>query len=118
MYNLVKIGDKAVPMLCMASTDLYYKNIFHADPLPEIEKAGETDAIGIFQRMAFVMAKFAELHDRKKMLMLSEDDFLAWLDNFERGELMEALGDVQKTYLGQTITEATAKKNNDEPSET
>ena len=33
MYNLVKIGEKTVPMMSMASTDLYYRNIFHEDAI-------------------------------------------------------------------------------------
>ena len=33
MYREVTIGDKNVPMLSMASVDLYYKNVFGEDPI-------------------------------------------------------------------------------------
>ena len=42
MYNLVKIGEKTVPMMSMASTDLYYRNIFHEDAI-KLQTAKELD---------------------------------------------------------------------------
>ena len=33
MYKEVTIGDKTIPMLSMASVDLYYKNVFGEDPI-------------------------------------------------------------------------------------
>ena len=33
MYGIVKIGDQEVPMLSMAAVDIYYKQIFHEDPI-------------------------------------------------------------------------------------
>lgn len=117
MYNEVKIGTKIVPMLSMASVDVYYRNIFHEDPI-KLQATANPDAgdmINFVQRMGFVMAKFAALKDRKQMLSLTENDYLEWLDGFERMELMEALGDVQNTYNGQMVTTSEAKKNTEEP---
>ena len=118
MYNLVKIGDKAVPMMAMASTDLYYKNIFHEDAikLQTAKELDEGDLINFIMRVGFVMAKFAELHDRKEMNKLNEDSFLDWLDQFERSAYLNALGDVRMTYEGQSLTEADAKKKDEAPS--
>ena len=117
MFNVVKIGEKEVPMLSMASVDLYFKNIFHEDPI-EIQTDMETsDAIGFYQRMGFVMAKFAELKERKEMLKLTEDAYIEWMDGFERNDLLQALEYIQKTYDGQRVPTSDAKKKNEEPSE-
>ena len=118
MYNLVKIGDRDVPMLSMASVDLYYRNIFHEDAIKlQTKDQDEVDLINFVMRMGFVMAKFAELKDRKEMSKLNEDSYLDWLDGFERNDYFNALPDVRMTYEGQSITDAEAKKNNGEPSE-
>lgn len=115
MYNVVKIGDKDVPMLSMASVDVYYRNIFHDDPLKaQVNAVDAADSVGFIIRMAFVMAKFAELKDRKEMLKLNEDSFMEWLDQFERNDLINALPDAQKTYDGQMLASADSKKNNTE----
>lgn len=117
MFNIIKIGEKNVPMLSMASVDIYYRNIFHEDPLKiQTEEQSPSEAVAFYQRMGFVMAKFAELKSRDGMRELREDDYLEWLDGFGRLELMNALGDIQKTYDGQTITNAEAKKNTNAPS--
>lgn len=116
MYNIVKIGAADVPMLSMASVDVYYRNIFHEDPM-KIQTEENNDAgimIGFIQRMGFVMAKFAELKDRKEMLRINEDAFYEWMDGFERTDLINALPDIQATYEGQSITSASAKKNNED----
>lgn len=119
MYNLVKIGEKTVPMMSMASTDLYYRNIFHEDAikLQTAKEMDEADLINFVMKVGFVMAKFAELHDRKAMNQLNEDSFLDWLDGFERTDYLNALGDVRMTYEGQSITTSDAKKKDEAPSE-
>ena len=116
MYNNIKIGDKDVPMLSMASVDIYYRNIFHEDPvkLQTNEKTDQGDLVNFFLRMGFVMAKFAETKDRKEMNKLNEDAFLDWLDQFERGAYYDALGDIRLTYEGQAVTESDSKKKDEE----
>lgn len=116
MYNIVKIGTTEVPMLSMASVDVYYRNIFHEDPL-KIQTEENTDTgvmVGFYQKMGFVMAKFAELKDRKEMMKLNEDAFFEWMDTMERIDLISALPDIQATYEGQHIPSAIAKKNNED----
>lgn len=116
MYNVVKIGTKEVPMLSMASVDLYFKNIFHEDPVAIQTNMETGDAIGFYQRMGFVMAKFAEIKERKEMLKLTEDAYIDWMDGFERNDLLQALEYIQQTYDGQQVTYSDAKKKNEEPS--
>lgn len=119
MYNVVKIGEKDVPMLCMASCDVYYRQIFHEDCIKLQSKSDfdEGDLINFVQRMGFVMAKFAELKDRKEMLKLTEDSYLDWLDQFDRVDYLNALADIRMTYEGQQLPVADTKKNTAQPIE-
>lgn len=118
MFNVVKIGDKDVPMLSAASVDLYYSAVFHEDPLKVQTNATDySEAIGFYYRMGFIMAKFAEVKSRKGMQEITSDDYAEWLDQFDRRDLMEALEAIQGTYDGQSVTYADAKKNTDEPSD-
>jgi hypothetical protein len=116
MYNVIKIGEADVPMLAMASVDLYYRNIFHEDAikLQASNELDEGDLINFVMRMGFVMAKFAELKDRKEMNKLNEDCFLDWLDQFDRTDYLNALANIRLTYEGQAVTTSDAKKNNEE----
>jgi len=117
MFNNVRIGEKTVPMLSMASVDVFYKNIFGEDPLKvQTEAKSADEAVGFYTRMGFVMAKYAEVKDRKEMSKLNEDSYIEWLEQFDRVDLMSALDAVQATYDGQSVTYSDAKKNNDEPS--
>lgn len=118
MYNLIRIGEKEVPMLSMASVDLYYRNIFHEDAIKlQTKEQDEGDIINFISRMAFVMAKFAELKDRKEMNKLNEDSFLDWMDEFERTDFFNALPDIRSTYEGQSVTYSEAKKKDEEQAE-
>lgn len=111
MFNIVRIGEKDVPMLSMASVDIYFRNIFHEDAIKlQVKAEDEGDSINFILRMGFVMAKFAELKNRKEMLKLNEDSFLEWLDGFSREDYMNALVDIQKIYEGQSLTDSDAKK--------
>lgn len=119
MFNEVKIGSKVVPMLSMSSVDVYYRNVFHEDPIKlQADASNDPGAMVTFYiKMAFIMAKFAEFHDRKKMATLNEDSYIEWLDQFDRMDMMNALEDVMLTYNGQMVTTSEAKKNNDEQTE-
>lgn len=112
MYNVVKIGDKDVPMLAMASVDVYYRNIFREDPIKiqAAESFSPAEAVELYMRLGFVMAKFAESPKREAMAKLNEDAFLDWMDGFDRGDYMQALGDIRLTYEGQAVSTADAKK--------
>lgn len=112
MYNTVKIGERMVPMMAMASCDVYYRNIFHEDAIKLQTKKDldEGDLVNFIMKMGFVIAKFAELKDRKEMNKLNEDNYLDWLDQFDRAEYLSALGDVRLTYEGQAVTVSDSKK--------
>lgn len=116
MYGEIKIGDKKVPMLAMASTDIYYKRIFHEDPL--VIQSTKMDDIAfqldMTMKLGFVMAKFFELKTPTKMRELTEDDYIDWLDQFGREEYYDALEDIRKVYEGQQIGTSEAKKSKDD----
>ena len=112
MFNTVTIGEKPVPMLCLASTNIYYNKIFGVDPIAlQASKITPAEGIDFATKMAFVMAKQAELQsDRAAMLRLNEGDFIDWLDNFEAVDLQMALEDVMNTYRADAKTSSTPKK--------
>ena len=119
MYGVVKIGNVDVPMLAMGSIDIYYRNIFHEDPA-KIQSRNDLDPVDwirFYQRMGFVMAKFAECKSRKEMAKLNEDSFIDWAETFERGDLFDAVTEIQAVYEEQAVPAVDAKKNTDEPSE-
>lgn len=112
MFRIVKIGDRDVPMLAMASVDVYYKRIFNEDPI-KAQMRGDEAVVEFAYRMGFVMAMFAEKRDRKEMLKLNEDNYLDWLDGFYRADLMEALGEIVNVYESQKAPSSTEKKRAD-----
>lgn len=112
MYDVVKIGEKEVPMLAMASVDLYYKAIFGEDAIKAqiSEDENSPTALEIITKMGFIMAKFAECKSRKEMLKLNAGDCFEWLDGFDRGEFLEAIGDIRRVYNGEKVTDSEEKK--------
>ena len=114
MYRTIHIGERDVPMLSMASVDVYYRNIFQEDPIAMQAKGmddGET--IVFIMKMGYVMAKFAELKDRKDMSSLNEDSYLEWLDGLERSDYLAALPDIRAVYEGQNLGSSEVKKTGD-----
>ena len=113
MYKVVRIGDKEVPMLAMASADVYYKRVFHEDPLRVVtDSEGNGDRTALLFQMGFILAKAAE-KDRKGMMALTENDYLDWLEQFEYGDYVAALADVAAVYYGQKATTSQEKKDLD-----
>lgn len=111
MYKVIMIGDVEVPMLAMASINIYYRQIFGADPLKTImaDDADGADLTNAYLQMGFVMAKFAELKNRKMMLQLNNNDYMDWLEQFDNGDLLSVLPEVRALYTGEKTTESTEK---------
>lgn len=115
MYREIKIGDKTVPMLAMASVNVYYKRVFGEDPLikqggKEEMSAGE--AIDLYIGMGFIMAKMAE-GNREQMKKLNEDQFLDWLDSFDNADMLEAVPEISALYNGQGVPNSEKKTEDD-----
>lgn len=116
MFRVIKLGDHEVEMLATASTDLYYKQIFGIDPLHEQTQTGfeAADMVGLIQRMGFVMAKQAELKDRKAMVALNEDSYIEWLDQFDRADILDNIALIRALYNGNKVPTSTEKKRHDQ----
>lgn len=107
MYQVVKIGDKDVPMLSMASVNVYYRRVFGADPLLMQDGTKELtpgENINLYLGMGFIMAKMAEMKGRENMLKLNEDNYIEWLDQFDNAELINAVLDIAAVYNGQNVS--------------
>ena len=114
MYRTVHIGETEVPMLSMASVDVYYRNIFREDPIAmQARGMDDGETIIFIMRMGYVMAAFAELKDHKEMRSLNEDTYLEWLDGMERADYLAALPEVRAVYEGQNLSTAEIKKTGD-----
>lgn len=118
MYNVVKIGEKEIPMLSMASVDIFYRQTFHEDPakLQASENFGGVDAVDFIFKMGFIMAMRAKM-TRQEMNTLTEEDYYVWLDDLDRAGLYDATNRIFAVYEGQTDTTADAKKNGGEPTD-
>ncbi len=116
MYKKIAIGNVELMFCANGSVNVCYYNVFHEDFIKEIssESGMETSTM---MKMAFIMAKFAELGDRKAVNRMTEDNYCDWLDQFSIGELIEALPAIQEFYMSSSRGSADAKKNSVEPSE-
>lgn len=116
MFSVVKIGEKEVPMLSVGAVDVFYRQIFHEDPI-KLQARDDLDAadyIELYQRMGFVMAKFAETKSKQAMLELDEEKFLDWLMDFDRKDLMDVIPVIRAVYEGQNVMTVDEKKKEEE----
>jgi len=114
MYKVIKIGDKDVPMLAVASVNIYCSRIFGLDPLKMVGEDLDTMVgIDLYQKLGFLMAKLAECNKNGSfapMSELNEDSYIAWLCEIDNGAYMEAAQEIAALYIGQN--KATSKPKN------
>lgn len=115
LFSKVKIGEEEVLLCSAASVTLCYYNIFHEDFMAIMAK--EERVADSFTKMAFVMAKFGELGNRKAVSKLTVEDYGDWLDKFSFGDLTAALPAIQEVFMKSTEEAATSKKNGVDQSE-
>lgn len=117
MYGVIKIGEKDVPMLATAATPIKYRQVFQKNLLPYfMGKATDDEAAEMIGELAYIMASDA---DRRDSMKLSLDGYVKWLEGFDPLAFVD--GDVVNgiiaLYQGNSYTQATAKKNQDQPNE-
>lgn len=112
MYNVVKIGDKDVPMLAMASANIYYKRVFGRDAIIlQADAQSDGERIAFYGEMGYIMAAMAEAKgDKAKLSAMSFDGYIDWLSQFDNGDYTNAIYEIAKTYEGQTKPTSKAKK--------
>ncbi len=113
MYKKIAIGDKELLFCACASINVCYMNIFHEDFIKAVS-SDEGLATSSMMKMAFVMAEFGRLNDRKQVNRLTEDNYCDWLDQFTTGELVAALPEIQSFYMASNGTTVDSKKNSAE----
>lgn len=121
MYKLVDIGERIVPMLGTAATNLYYQRIFHEDPLAiQTGDPSATVSVDMAQKLAFIMAKqaegqeavnHAEAHSIRDFMqaVTPEEDYIDWLDSLDFGALNEAFPEIIGVYMSQQAPRSKAK---------
>lgn len=107
MQGTVKIGEKEVGMVANAASPYIYKQVFHEDFLTKLQvKEPDTD---LFQKMAYIMAKQAELEKLSDLMKLNEEGFYEWLLQFESMDVLYAIEEVANIYLAQKKETAVPK---------
>ena len=107
MKGIVKIGEKEVGMVANAASPYIYKQVFHEDFLTKLQaKEPETD---LFQKMAYIMAKQAELPNLSDLMKLTEQGFYEWLLQFESMDVLYSIEEIAKIYLAQKKETAVPK---------
>lgn len=113
MVKTLKIGSGEVTLTANAATPYRYKQLFNEDLLKlfadsanksEAENMNLTDTV---MKLCFVMMKQAEKAD---MSLLSEEDFLTWLEGYDPMDIIYVGQDIINIYLGSTNTSVTSKK--------
>ena len=107
MQGFVKIGEKEVGMVANAASPYIYKQVFHEDFLTKLQaKEPETD---LFQKMAYIMAKQAEIEKMSDLMKLNEQGFYEWLMQFESMDVLYAIDEISNIYLAQKKETAVPK---------
>lgn len=113
MFREIKIGDKTVPMLAVASVNIYCKRVFGIDPLRAVNSEMETaEGIDLYQKVGFIMAKLAACNAAGSfahMAELNEDSYLEWLCGLDNGALIDATQQIAQMYIGQQNSTSTVK---------
>lgn len=122
MYKIINIGEEKVALLARASTNNFYKSVFHEDPIDLTSGADITLSrqIEFSQELTFIMSKQAEAQDavtagkaptvRDFMQTVTEDDYIDWLDRFDYMDLQDSLQEAMDVYTTSSKTTSKAKK--------
>lgn len=112
MYSVVKIGDKEVPMLAMASAGVYYRHCFGRDAImTQADATTPGQRLAFYGEMGYIMAMMAAAQgDRKKLLALNEETYIEWLEQFDAFDYNSAIAEIAMVYEKQNTTTVREKK--------
>lgn len=115
MYREIEVGVSTVPMEANAATPIRYKMLFGKDLLTEFRYAEEDTArvSDCIPELAYIMAMQAA----KTTGSMSLDGYLAWLEQFEPLDLLNAGGAIATLYTDNGVTTSDPKKKADRPSD-
>lgn len=109
MRSTISIGERDVEMAANAASPFIYHKIFGEDFLLKTQD-GSGD-IELYIKMAFVMAKQAEIGEADMMKgKVTETDFIQWLAEFENMDMINALPEILNVYMKQKKTSSVPKK--------
>lgn len=128
MLKIINMKGKDVTCACNALTPFLYTQIFHEDfmrviigfrgfagkdakNLSDDDIAELTKRSQAFAKLAFIMAKQAELKDAAKLTALTDLDFYTWLSEIEPQAFQapEVMSSIIGLWQGNSETTATAK---------
>lgn len=122
MYRVIDIGEEKVALLARSSTNVFYKSVFHEDPI-DLTSGGEiplSKQIAFSQQLTFIMSKQAEAQEavnagksptiRDFMQTVTEDDYVDWLERFDFMDLQDSLEEAMNVYTESSKTTSKAKK--------
>lgn len=122
MYKVINIGEEKVALLARSSTNVFYKSVFHEDPIDLTSGSDITLSrqIAFSQQLAFIMSKQAEAQEavtagksptiRDYMQTVTEDDYVDWLERFDFMDLQDSLEEAMSVYTESSKTTSKAKK--------
>lgn len=120
MYREIKIDGQAVSLLANGATAIRYNQVFKRDLFAEITKIDTSEGgelIEFATRLAFIMHKQAEAFKNQEPVLISQDDFLPWLETFESGmSFATAASKIIKVYTANSQKKSTPKKAPGRPS--
>ena len=108
MRKEITIGETNVEMAASAATPFLFKQIFKRDFLREAQSDQASDELYIM--LGFVMSQKPEDILRGQV---SEDDFFAWLEQYEYMDMINATPDMINLYVTQKKGTSVPKKQAD-----
>lgn len=129
MKRTINLKNKSVECACNALTPFLFTQIFHEDFLRAIvgfrgyagkdtntltddEVAELTKRTEVFSKLAFIMAKQAEIKDAKALMDLSLVDFYEWLSDIEPQAFSDAVVMTELLALWQGNSNTTVESKN------
>lgn len=89
MKKIIKIGEKEIEFSATAMTDYLGEAVFGVRFMYALRKAEEDEYLDLVQKIAFIMAKQAELGSWREVNQLRKEDYYDWLDQFDSFEFVD-----------------------------